>query len=122
MTDEVAKYFCNICPFQTRTKGYLKMHVENKHKIYACQQCDFKSKGRLEVKKHTTSVHKEVREGIRYVCKKCDFTACAKSTLKSHTKSAHEGIKFKCNICNLNLQSEKGLLRHVVVVHNKIPI
>ena len=33
MTEEVAKYFCNICPFQTRTKGYLKMHVENKHKI-----------------------------------------------------------------------------------------
>ena len=56
MTEEVAKYFCNICPFQTRTKGYLKMHVENKHKIFACQQCDFKSKGRLAVYNSVLSI------------------------------------------------------------------
>ena len=68
--DEVAKYFCNICTFHTLTKGYLKKHIEKKHKERPkCEQCGNQFKTLANLESHIKLRH----SGAKYFCGQCDY-------------------------------------------------
>merc|ERR1712126_90752 len=58
--DNAEKYYCNLCPFETKTKLTLKLHKEALHlgKTYKCNLCTYQATQNFRLKLHKNSQHK----------------------------------------------------------------
>ena len=50
-------------------------------------------------------------------CKVCDYVATNNTYLNIHIESVHIGLKYKCDLCNVELSTNANLKRHKTKVH-----
>ena len=61
--EESVLYNCEHCKFQSKSRTYLKEHIDTKHKekSYDCSMCDFKSLYRNSLRDHQFRMHEIIR-------------------------------------------------------------
>lgn len=111
---------CPIC-----NKTFTKRYKFNKHKLshnkerpHQCPNCDNNYKTIWSLKHHVASVHTHTLKKV--VCDTCGKTI-RETSLQSHLRTHIKKQTYPCQFCNKILFSEKTLLEHVQIKHEKKP-
>ena len=59
-------------------------------------------------------------EGVKYSCNKCDYQANSQYQLTRHIQSKHEGVKYSCDKCDFQANRQENLKRHIQSIHEGI--
>ena len=57
-------------------------------KKYSCKQCEYNTSRKYRFKRHVDALH----NGVKYPCDQCEFKASIKSYLRIHKLSVHDGL------------------------------
>ena len=127
---EVKGVKCNLCTFETKQNTSIRIHWKYVHKDVKieirCQYCDYEAPKLLELdtsfkhantqlavlEAHLKDVHMDIVKPS--CCNKCQFIGYHGPTLTIHMKSLHE---LKCELCNYESESMKGLRIHIDTAH-----
>ncbi|KAJ8948501.1 hypothetical protein NQ318_000039 [Aromia moschata] len=126
---EETVYSCEHCPYKTKSKYYLPIHMLvhkdiSEVKAYRCELCPYKSKWKSDLPKHML-IHKDPAEIPTYNCNLCSYTAIRKATLNGHMlvhKDASDvktsGCKrepeiFQCALCQYKTNRNYNLTKHM---------
>jgi len=107
---KVEVFQCDYCAYQSKTKGQLQAHMDNKHldNTYQCPQCDFQSKN-----KHTLSHHKRnIHDGIVHKCDFCDYSNPRRRPVETHMVAKHTNDRFACPHCSYTSNWSSDLVKH----------
>ena len=116
---------CPLCDQEFSSKDPLKTHVKKDHfvKCFYCKKT-FTSKADLAVHQNipsgtstVTTEHQDkapILQGIEYSCQKCNFSTQCSFHYADHQNSHH---KFKCQICDQELNSRDELKEHKKAFH-----
>ena len=138
---------CERCDFGTTTTEslteHMKTHVQsidetpadNLNKVKHCFQCKFTVTDVISFQNHIEQVHRlgckkcekrfENEEFLRnhiqlehqISCDKCDKQFNEVESLSSHMKTEHQTV-FNCDGCELKVQNEEDLRKHIIEKHN----
>ena len=106
---DVSSFKCNLCIFQSRSKGDLTRHTISNH---LCNICDFTAEKRQDLLEHHQNIHK-------LKCGKCEFEVGTRQKLRKHIEKRHEGKQYDCNDCDYTSSNPAGLLVHKNAKHTK---
>jgi hypothetical protein len=110
-------FLCDHCNFATNLENKFKNHQEINHGHHhqkeksTCNQCDFICETEHELEKHTESKHGYLS------CDICDEFECEWDeidAMDTHKELFHE---FKCNVCDYETITQKGLNIHKGAKH-----
>ena len=126
------KVVCDLCGFQSSSKGNLaihkKMHSAETIK-QECDQCDKKFTNKQNLTRHQKEVHfgrnlnvsyVEDMDDMKYVikCEFCDLKFKRDSALKRHVASLHSSSRsFQCPSCEKAFSRKDILNRHLKSIH-----
>ena len=127
-------FICEICPFKTTQKRYLREHKRTRHgpdkvgkKIenYTCHICSeifpYSKFAERSYIQHYRSVHNtecpEYEDMEKFLCEQCPAIYFNKQSLKAHILKSHvNGSKISkqttCKKCKISFFSELGLTTH----------
>ena len=121
------RFFCDYCPFSSRSRNAKEDHVKFKHdgevfKCEMCAECTVRTKSALE--RHMKSKHPSPdQKANRMFCEEsgCKYTTAIEFSLKRHVKERHSGvIKYKCEVMNCSYGTDhKGEFRYHTKSHTK---
>ncbi|CAH1156102.1 unnamed protein product [Phaedon cochleariae] len=114
----VELYRCEYCNFKTDVFEYFLKHGQNNHnqsfkRKFTCNKCPYSAAKRWKVIEHMK--YHEKLPGIKlYECVLCPFKAPQRHQLDRHIMFIHQnmGIKYKCHVCSIELQSKTLLKKH----------
>ena len=122
-----ARFFCEYCPFSSRSRNAREGHVQFEHegvvfKCDLCTECSVKTKRALD--RHMKSKHPSPEQtATRLFCEEneCTYTTCVDFYLKRHIKERHSGeIMYKCDVMNCSYGTEhKKDFRYHTKCHTK---
>ena len=130
---EMKKDFnCDLCSFTTSYKKSLIQHIDTIHekkRDFKCSMCDYSASQNVNLEQHVKSIHEKKKD---FKCLKCDYSTSVKSNLTRHFSRHHEPKKHrvddggsgdrvemsKCQLCEVFLESDEGLTKHLVSRHN----
>lgn len=105
-------YYCDKCPYQTRTKNNLKAHYTRRHTAeysFTCEYCGKRFKMEWDLK-----LHLETHGSSKFICEICNRLYTSEYTLYKHKKVMHlNEYKYKCHICNKGLLTAENLESHL---------
>lgn len=78
------RYYCNICNWRVKMKGFMLQHVSKKHDIPK-----------------------------PYICKECDKSFLLESILNSHISLFHKQGIYQCPYCSFKSNFLRGIRRHL---------
>ena len=142
---DVPSFKCNHCELDFKTDKGLKIHIGNAHKTPSLQTPEKERssfsveeptltltplnvsarKGEIDMVEPEEIIDCEVKktEGI-YKCDDCDFQTDVETEMKNHTQIKHidptEGCH--CRKCNLTLDTNDSLKRHLLIARCKVHI
>jgi len=113
---------CLECPFTTKMKGNLNVHVLIKHsneRPFKCTQCDASFAVNFYLTRHMKKEHevKHMKTVNEYKCMDCNLSFARNDSLKKHARHhqnpSNSNVKiFHCEMCNY-----KALTKYSVDVH-----
>ena len=106
---------CNQCEKSYAQKGHLKEHVDLVHlglKPHKCTQCDAAFGRKYDLDRHIKGAHENA-----FVCPTCNKAYTTNTILETHIASAHEGIRHKCDLCDLTFSCKSNLWKHKKKIH-----
>ena len=110
-----AKFFiCDLCGFETHTKGLLKGHYQLSHdkEIKTCSTCGAQFEGESRLKKHLLRAHNEEQP--------CQYCGRLFKNLRKHIKTAHTADcdkKYQCKDCGKGFIDITRLNNHRMNIH-----
>ncbi|KAJ8973230.1 hypothetical protein NQ317_004140 [Molorchus minor] len=122
---KVEIYRCEMCEYETKLKGSLKIH-QLRHKdisevqIFKCEICEYQTKHKANLKRHLLS-HKDTSEVQIFKCEMCEFQTKHKGNLKTHLlshKDISEVLRFKCEMCQYETRRRGDLKKHLLTHEN----
>ena len=112
---EKTKYSCTACGKEFIREELLKSHIEIHHLGYRlCPYCNKQFSLNYDIKKHIENVH----SSTRFECNYCDENFPSLFWFNCHLEKVHMG--YKCYLCDKELNSSTGLIRHVNNVHSDV--
>ena len=85
-TEDKQYYHCEQCNYKTVIKSKVKEHLATHSDArFGCEMCGKQYKTKIHLKRHFESEH----EKIRYTCESCGFEAKRKEYLKNHINTSH---------------------------------
>jgi hypothetical protein len=115
-TNDLEKYYCKDCHFETDLVVILKQHPKEYHrkdtgcvqdqpksdtvvKSYICQKCSFETYSVLLWIKHLESSCFDI-EDVIHNCDKCEFKKRRNGCLKQHKKQHLTAVAVQCYSCD----------------------
>ena len=115
--DNEERFKCEHCEVTTKSKLYLKLHVEKIHVIdeLQCKDCSYKAKDKDILKGHVMTKHlpMDVQQHCREI--DCDFKCGSLNDLQLHTVASHDSSL--CKFCGETYSSEQYLRQHIDEKH-----
>ncbi|XP_012265100.2 zinc finger protein 43 isoform X2 [Athalia rosae] len=117
--DKKKKYSCTapFCSEIFDKWSLLCKHKQTMHSIeYKCKDCEKSFLTKTHLKVHSI-VHSDNRDVLP-----CPFDKCArfyffKRNLDHHVRTIHLGIKYRCDICNLEVSTKQKIIGHITKIH-----
>ena len=117
-SEEILKYECKICSYQTIHKASLQKHVKYIHQDNedtACNICNATVK-QSTLLQHTTKFHKGDQK--QFKCELCTFHTIHKGNLKTHINSIHNvNNTVVCTDCNKTMK-QSSITTHRKLFHS----
>jgi len=115
---ETKVHVCEHCGFISKTKKYLKQHVNDVHAniVHSCDQCNYTTKRKDCMRNHKNNVHSDQT----HLCSLCGYESKSRNNLWKHNRSVHGDSIFKCEQCDYSTTTMENLKRHGDSVHLKI--
>ena len=86
---EMPKPFCCAhCEHQTFNSANIRRHLSAHHSIFQCEMCPYETKRTGHLKVHMESAHQEIFTWFK--CDQCNFTVTQKKKLESHVAVEHK--------------------------------
>jgi hypothetical protein len=141
-TNDLAKYYCKECDFETDLVIIFNQHVGEYHrkkidslqdlpkkdtvvKCYVCQKCSFETYSVLVWIKHLDTLCVNIKEVSKkigsvscsdekwYQCKCCSFKTTQAAGLKKHQRAKYlDANRFQCEECDFETKYKQVLMRH----------
>ena len=116
-------WHCTECGIEQKDHSSLHTHMLRHHHpgLFACpaEQCRFEASTRQAVVSHCATTHQN------FVCSVagCDKAFSRKDSLKKHEATHREARPYRCKWpgCALDAKRLDRLVRHIRVVHFKLP-
>uniref|UniRef100_A0A1B6DKE9 C2H2-type domain-containing protein n=1 Tax=Clastoptera arizonana TaxID=38151 RepID=A0A1B6DKE9_9HEMI len=122
-------HICDICGKKLCSKGSVRLHKMNKHKIkigFRCELCDQEFDLHRDVISHRNEKHR--KEDGKFYCDKCDKKYVDYHPYLIHIRSYHqEGLINEkeensngaiCQECGKTFKKPDGLKTHLMLIHN----
>ena len=142
-TEKFEKFKCELCPFKSKNKRYIKMHFQRRHgseKIH-CRECSFVAKVKFDLQQHVKRMHsnrfEEVNvepeaisaqdpelkwvksDGGLFKCAICDYQSNMKRNAEVHFQRKHGAAVYSCHDCHYSCKAQIDLKNHIRRVHDK---
>ena len=103
-------YPCNSCSYKAIHSRDYERHQATMHTMLSCNKCEFESNDRNKLATHTTNVHP------LYPCDICSYKAIHSRDKQRHQNTMH-GIKYKCKVCEEEVNDLYNLSTHMREAH-----
>ena len=106
------KFLCHICEKGFATNAYLVSHLKS------CQdgKYDFTCNqcGYKTNNRRYFTIHHQIHASVKYQCEVCHFQLNSEGSLNNHRKRLHSNIvkKYACDICDRAFISHMELKKH----------
>lgn len=121
-------YHCDLCPYTSRRKDYIKLHKDAKHfgLRFPCDECDYVANFPGDLKKHKSNKHivGDDAEAIiaarkaKHKCDQCVASFKRSGDLLKHKMQKHEGLRYSCDLCQKLFTTTSSLYKHKRKIHN----
>ena len=110
---EIQQFKCEECDVSTRSKMYLKLHVEKVHVTgeLTCDHCSYIAKDKNILKGHVMTKHFPIEVVQQCSENNCNFKCMSENDLKLHQASSHDSSL--CIFCGEIYSSERFLRQHI---------
>jgi len=124
----VKRFKCSVCSYASHRREILKAHmlIHDDNRPFACNQCEYKARDKYALKNHQDSHRKreerkndEQSKGLKYKCKLCEFSSNIKRPFDRHQAQHLRKLTFPCTQCEIILQTELNLQKHIKKWHSK---
>ena len=123
---------CDLCQYKATRKDSLRKHLQNhtnlkvtqkqsreqnkeKERKLNCDNCEKTFTTSASLRKHKTW-HTDYPKPFK--CNTCGYATHAERILRNHIQ-IHDGRKYKCEICNKDLNSEGSRKSHIKLSHHE---
>ena len=126
--DKLKSFKCESCGEMFGRKWVLKKHFEMNHMQRNLETCDICNATVKHLDRHVKLIHKRTMSTLRsnkdyrkkvYKCNYCEKTYNANNKRKEHEDFHHKGISFKCQFCEVSVNSLTYLNVHIKTLHEK---
>jgi KRAB domain-containing zinc finger protein len=123
-------FSCQICGKSFNRRGNLNEHlkVHNKAKVrnLKCEKCNFVTfysktlKYHLEKHKKQEKRDEKLKKSKTAVkCEICSLFYINSNALKNHMNNVHSKVKFKCDLCGIEIKVKGSVYKHMMKFHLK---
>ena len=112
------EHYCDVCDFMCTSLLVLHQHqgIEHGNYRYPCELCKFSCHSKADMRKHRLEEHNLAA----FSCDVCEYRCSEMSNLRKHSKIHEEKVvreKLKCDVCDAEYVSSKGLRQHKQKIH-----
>ena len=112
------EHYCDVCDFMCTSLLVLHQHqgIVHGNYRYPCELCKFSCHSKADMRKHRLEEHNLAA----FSCDVCEYRCSEMSNLRKHSKIHEEKVvreKLKCDVCDAEYVSSKGLRQHKQKIH-----